>query len=631
MGKNQKTSDEILLDYEIWDYCERILHENNALEQLNKYFFEMTRIDSLFQSKSEFFTFRDFCQNDHGFTEIPKDFGDFQTPIHLTEQICSKLNLLGVNPDVVIEPMCGMGNFVVSSIRNFPSISEICAIDIQPQYKWRFVVNLINNARLNTYPNKIKIFFEVKDFFKFDFVSNIADKSENLNEKTILIIGNPPWITNTQLSKLNSSNIPNKSNIKKFKGLEAVTGKSNFDIAESMVISLIQKFNQVSITKECTIAMLCKTSVMRNIIRDAKCLNLSLYNTRCYLIDTKKEFNIAADAGLLIIYLGSKDHTKLPDYRCRVYDFSEESQRDKLIHIFGYTHGYFVSDIQKYKSVSHLEGKSFLNWRQGVKHDAKKIFEIIEFKDSNPEVIFKTDKNRNNASSSLTKKYFNYYGEEVILEKEIIFPLIKSSDIKQLFIDNTNRSIIITQRKIGQDTSYIQNEYPLLWEYLNRYRSRIDIRKSRIYKNKPPFSIFGIGTYAFDPYKVAISGFYKNPQFALVLPIDGRPIMLDDTCYYLSFKSLQEASIYWIILNSELVQSFLEAVTFRDAKRPYTKEKLMRINLNAVFENLTFQQIKKTWRILHDKIYPKNIPIDFSSLESEFNSIKQQLHILDKK
>ena len=35
-----------------------------------------------------------------------------------------------------------------------------------------------------------------------------------------VIIGNPPWITNSELSKLSSWNLPEKYNVKKIKGLE---------------------------------------------------------------------------------------------------------------------------------------------------------------------------------------------------------------------------------------------------------------------------------------------------------------------------------------------------------------------------------------------------------------------------
>ena len=50
------------------------------------------------------------------------------------------------------------------------------------------------------------------DIFNFNF-----DKFDK--NKSFLIIGNPPCVTNKELSKMNSTNIPHKSNFKKFSGL----------------------------------------------------------------------------------------------------------------------------------------------------------------------------------------------------------------------------------------------------------------------------------------------------------------------------------------------------------------------------------------------------------------------------
>lgn len=55
--------------------------------------------------------------------------------------------------------------------------------------------------------------------------------------------------------------------------------------------------------------------------------------------------------------------------------------------------------------------------------------------------------------------------------------------------------------------------------------------------------------------------------------------MLDDTCYSIGFDRYDFAVITQHILNSPLVQTFIKAITFYDAKRVITKDILMRINL----------------------------------------------------
>jgi type I restriction-modification system DNA methylase subunit len=67
---------------------------------------------------------------------IPKakvEYGDFQTPIELAELICHKLIELGVNPDAIIEPTCGVGNFIDASSRLFRSTDKILGVEINSQ------------------------------------------------------------------------------------------------------------------------------------------------------------------------------------------------------------------------------------------------------------------------------------------------------------------------------------------------------------------------------------------------------------------------------------------------------------------------------------------------------------------
>ena len=75
------------------------------------------------------------------------------------------------------------------------------------------------------------------------------------------------------------------------------------------------------------------------------------------------------------------------------------------------------------------------------------------------------------------------------------------------------------------------------------------------------------------------------------MPVDGKPAMLDDTCYFLGFDDLAEAVFTFIILNYETTRHLLQVITFNDAKRVYTKDVLMRIDLMAIAGSMTFSQV----------------------------------------
>jgi hypothetical protein len=121
---------------------------------------------------------------------------------------------------------------------------------------------------------------------------------------------------------------------------------------------------------------------------------------------------------------------------------------------------------------------------------------------------------------------------------------------------------------------------------LKEHESFLDSRRSVIYKKAPKFSIFGIGDYSFAKYKVGVSGFYKEPVFALIH--NEYPVMLDDTCYFIGFDSLTDAVITTALLNHPICISFLKSIAFLDSKRPYTKEVLKRIDIQKLSEAVSY-------------------------------------------
>jgi hypothetical protein len=175
----------------------------------------------------------------------------------------------------------------------------------------------------------------------------------------------------------------------------------------------------------------------------------------------------------------------------------------------------------------------------------------------------------------------NGLDEKAALESSHLFPLLKCTDLSHgRFLPS--KKVLVPQRRIGDDTAAIESAAPRTWEYLQRHSSKLDARKSSIYRGKSRFAIFGIGEYAFAPWKVAVSGLHPHARFIVVPPIEGRPVMLDDTCYYLSFQEESMARLVAQMLNSIPCQAFIASLVFRDSKRPVTAELLQRLNFNEI-------------------------------------------------
>ncbi|HEY0070913.1 MAG TPA: SAM-dependent methyltransferase [Chloroflexia bacterium] len=475
-------------------------------------------------------------------TFLDKDLGDFQTTPALVSAV---LKSLGDRTWArVLEPTCGVGNFVFGVLRLGSPPLEIQAIEVQDGY-YRQVLSATSAIE------KTKVTIIKANIFACDLQKDIEWSVSG----PLLVIGNPPWITNAQLSALGSGNTPAKTNIKGLKGLAAITGDSNFDIAEAIILKIIRELK----SEHPTIAMLCKTSVARNVIQFGFDAEFPISDISIRKIDSKKWFNASVDACLFSFEVALDNRS----YEARIYDDLEAMQPSSIM---GFRNGNLVADTVSYEAVSFVEGRSTETWRQGVKHDAATVMELTE--DS-------------------SGGWWNRLGENVIVENDYVYPLMKSSDIAK----NTppRKHVIVTQSRVGEDTRALAIKAPKLWAYLLDHSRVFEQRKSSIYKGQPPFSIFGIGEYSFSPFKVVIAGMAKEPRFSVVGPYMGGPTMLDDTCYFLSCHSVQEAGSLADILNSPTCLTFLNATIFPDAKRPITKKLLQRINITALIENVAQQ------------------------------------------
>jgi hypothetical protein len=519
------------------------------------------------------------------------EYGDFQTNKELTNRVAKYLVKENISPDIIIEPTCGKGNFIIAALSNFKTIKKVVGIEIYKPYVWETKFNILNFLLANPVNNKLEIAIKHCNIFDFDF-KNISKQFPN---EKILIIGNPPWVTNAKLGRLNSSNLPEKSNFKNQSGLDAMTGKGNFDIAEYITLMLLDAFH----THDGYLALLIKNSVIKNIVFDQKEKKYKIGKIEKYCIDSKKEFNVSVEASLLCCRLNTK-----PSVECNEYDMYSLEKKTS----FGWLNAKFVSNLADYIEKQEIDGVSPFEWRQGIKHDCSSVMEL----------------------ERVNEHFINKLSEKVELEEGLIYGLLKSSDLKDRVIKNSRKQVIVTQTKVGQDTSFIQDLYPKTYNYLKSNISHFQARKSNIYKGKPLFSIFGIGDYSFKPYKVAISGLYKTCNFALILPQNNKPLMLDDTCYFIGFDKIEYAVYATILLNSETTKAFLKSITFSDAKRVFTKDILMRLDLLRVANLISRTEIDEQIIFLNEKYSLKINLSQWDNFINEMTPTKEKQLIIFK-
>jgi hypothetical protein len=451
------------------------------------------------------------------------EYGDFQTPLELARLVCGLLPRRRWTN--ILEPACGTGTFLRAAAEAFPDARRF-GVELQPEYA-----------------SAAREFGEVivRDALHLDF----AQAFDWSRDGDLLVIGNPPWVTSADLTGFSSANRPTPGNIRGLRGIEAMTGASNFDIAEAIILRLIGALGHLSPT----IALLCKTQVARNVIAYAAQFALPISAARLYRLDSKRWFGAGADACLFVFGVGEQEVS----YSAEVY---AGLSADDLLTRIGVIDGRLVSDLDAYERTRAADGVSPVTWWQGIKHDATQVMELVE-----------TD-------GPHTKS-----GAAVDVESEYVFPLAKSTDVFRGTAGSSGKWMLVPQRHTGDDTNLLEQSAPRLWSHLTDNGDALDGRRSSIYRGRARFSIFGVGPYSFAPYKVAISAMHKRPVFRLVGPHLGKPVVFDDVCYFTPFEDVAPAALVTAMLESEQATALLGSLSFSDAKRPVTKKLLQRLDL----------------------------------------------------
>jgi hypothetical protein len=451
--------------------------------------------------------------------------GDWQTPLALAEAVVARLAGAHPAPRTVLEPTCGEGAFLRAARAAYPE-ARLLGFEIDPRYA-AIAASHVPDAEVAQ-----------ADFFRTDWRDVLARVAE-----PVLVVGNPPWVTTAALGALGAKNLPEVRR-SPHRGLDAVTGRSNFDVSEWMLAHLVERL----VGRRFVLAALCKVGVARKLLLRCSRERWPVVG-EVVRIDARAHFDATVEAALLVLTPGE------PRDGWPVYSSLEATRPSARM---GIVDGQLTSDVAAFSATRELEGPSRLTWRSGLKHDCAEVLELVR------------------RGGCLQ----NGRGERVDVELERVFPLLKGSDVAHA--RPPTRWVIVPQDHPGQDPAVHLGAQPMLARYLEAHRATLGRRRSRVYEGRPPYSIFGVGPYAFARYKVAIAGLYKRLRFTVVGPVEGRPVMFDDTVYFLPCDTEDEARRLCEGLGSERVRRFLEARVFWDAKRPIQKSVLSRLSLDLL-------------------------------------------------
>ena len=123
--------------------------------------------------------------------------------------------------------------------------------------------------------------------------------------------------------------------------------------------------------------------------------------------------------------------------------------------------------------------------------------------------------------------------------------------------------MIVPQIKAGDNNeSELRTELPQSYSFLKSFESEFGTRKSKWFYggDKPFYSLFGIGTYTFQKYKIVWCCMSYLPNFSVVSDIEDefigtKTFIPDNTIGYISVDNENEAYYICSILNSNKIKA----------------------------------------------------------------------------
>ena len=197
---------------------------------------------------------------------------------------------------------------------------------------------------------------------------------------------------------------------------------------------------------------------------------------------------------------------------------------------------------------------NFYKARHGVVNDLNSLF-LIEIVD---EINEDTIKIRNLGDKG--KKKIKTLTKSI--EKDIVYPLIKPKDAKKWGV-TSYQYMIIPQMKAGENNeSDLRINYPKGYSFLSSFRDELATRKSKWFYggDKPFYSLFGIGEYTFQKFKIVWCCMSYQPHFSVVSTtndslIGEKTFIPDNTIGYISVDDENEAHYICSLLNSNKTQA----------------------------------------------------------------------------
>lgn len=429
--------------------------------------------------------------------EKENSIGQVFTPLKWAEWVIEKWGIFDawINGASICDPTSGQGVFILALLQ----IAKRNGISITNERLSRLSVIEIDLSLIEDFEKRVTHKFNIEfsrlQVYNKDIITDIHDI------KYDILIGNPPWVNFTDLPELY------KDRIKSYfieEGLvqdkqQILLGSSRIDIAALILKIAIGKLLN---NKGCAYFYL-PTSLF---FGDGAHTGFRNYNANCRNFSVSEVYEFTSNS----IFKGISTSYCCAKFIC-----------DTIQH--------FPIPYFKESNTNWVEYKAFPfmditdPWRIAKENEDFNIGETINIK------LTSKQKPRQGVNTCGANSIFIFDKKPEKLPKEFIYPLAT----KDVWVNDSPtpyKWIFLPYcHQIGKPLTWRQIEkYDGLADYLNKYSKTLKSRKGVMLKSYMKkgnwWSLLGVGSYSFAPYKVIWQAYGKNDFNPIILGgIDGQP------------------------------------------------------------------------------------------------------------
>ena len=134
------------ISLQVCTFFKEFLNETSSIENANQKMFDAFGIKTFFENDIDFQGLKESVSI-VAISSVKEpdraEYGDFQTNKDLANKVVQHLSKRNISPEIIIEPTCGKGIFIIASLSNFKTVKKVFGIEIYKPYVWETKFRLL--------------------------------------------------------------------------------------------------------------------------------------------------------------------------------------------------------------------------------------------------------------------------------------------------------------------------------------------------------------------------------------------------------------------------------------------------------------------------------------------------------